>query len=60
MLGASVDWKSKREALIARRNPLFKQYLKNPNDYRLALEIKSIDDQIAECTEHMLVKKGKG
>ncbi len=55
-----MDWKSKREALIARRNPLFKQYLKNPNDYRLALEIKSIDDQIAECTEHMLVKKGKG
>jgi hypothetical protein len=60
MLGVPVDWKSKREVLIARRNPLFKQYLKNPNDYRLALEIKSIDDQIAECTEHMLVKKGKG
>lgn len=59
MLGASADWKSKRAALIARRNPLFKQYLKNPNDFRLALEIKNIDDQIAECTEHMLVKKGK-
>jgi hypothetical protein len=59
MLATSIDWKSKREELKAKRNPLFKRYLKNPEDTHLALEIKEIDDQIAECTEHMLVKKGK-
>jgi len=59
MLATSVDWKSKREELKAKRNPLFKRYLKSPEDTHLALEIKEIDDQIAECTEQMLVKKGK-
>jgi hypothetical protein len=59
MLATSVDWKSKREELKAKRNPLFKRYLKSPEDTHLALEIKEIDDQIAECTEHMQVKKGK-
>jgi len=46
-------WKRKREDLRNRRIPLFKRYAKNPNDLRLALEIKSIDDQIAECTQQM-------
>jgi hypothetical protein len=59
MLATPVDWKSKREELKAKREPLFKRYLKNAGDTRLALEIKLIDDQIAECTEHMLVKKGR-
>ena len=59
MLATSVDWKSKREELKAKRNPLFKRYLKSPEDTHLALEIKEIDDQIAECTEQMQVKKGK-
>ncbi len=60
MLATSVDWKSKREQLKAKREPLFKRYLKNAGDTHLALEIKIIDDQIAECTEQMQVKKGKG
>jgi hypothetical protein len=46
-------WKRKREDLRNRRVPLFKRYAKNPNDLRLALEIKSIDNQIAECTQQM-------
>jgi hypothetical protein len=46
-------WKKKREDLKNRRAPLFKRYEKNPNDLRLALEIKIIDDQIAECTQQM-------
>ena len=46
-------WKRKREDLRNRRVPLFKRYAKNPNDLRLALEIKSIDDQITECTQQM-------
>jgi hypothetical protein len=59
MLASATDWKTKRDELKARRNPLFKQYLKSPQDIRLAQEIKEIDDQIAECTERMLVKRGK-
>jgi hypothetical protein len=43
----------KHEELKATRNLLFKQFLKNPVDTRLALKIKSIDDQVAECTERM-------
>jgi len=59
MFATSVDWKSKREELKARRNPLFTQYVENPNDIHLAVEIKNIDDQIAECTERMELKRGK-
>lgn len=46
-------WKRKREDLKNRRTPLFKRYEKSPCDLRLALEIKSIDDQIAECTQRI-------
>jgi hypothetical protein len=46
-------WKRKREDLKKRRAPLFKRYEKSPNDLDLALEIKMIDDQIAECTQQM-------
>jgi hypothetical protein len=53
LLVTSVDWKSKREELKAKRKPLFTWYAKNPNHIRMALELKHIDDQIAECTERM-------
>ena len=43
--------KKKRDALKAKRDSLFDQYMKHPNDYRFAREIKTIDDEIAECTE---------
>jgi hypothetical protein len=46
-------WKRKREELKKRRAPRFKRYEKNPSDLGLALEIRMIDDQIAECTEQM-------
>jgi hypothetical protein len=46
-------WNRKREDLKNRRAPLFNTYEKNPNDLRLALEIKIIDDQIAECTQQI-------
>ena len=59
MVGTSVDWKSKREELKAKRKLLFTRYVKNPTDIRMALELKHIDDQIAECTEHMELKKEK-
>ena len=46
-------WKRKREDLMSRRIPLFKRYEKSPQDLCLALEIRIIDDQIAECTQQI-------
>jgi len=45
----------KREELIARREPLFKELKDNPTRTHIAIEIKDIDDQIAECT--LLIKQ---
>ena len=52
-------WKRKREDLKNRRIPLFKRYEKNPHDFRLALEIRIIDDQIAQCTYQIEHEGGK-
>ena len=43
----------KREELKARRNLLFKRFLRNPLDTSLALNIKFIDDQVAAYVEQM-------
>jgi hypothetical protein len=51
-------WKRKREDLKSRRIPLFKRYEKSPHDLRLALEIRIIDDQIAECI-HQIEQEGQ-
>jgi hypothetical protein len=53
MMPTAGTWKKKREDLKNMRSPLFETYKKNPNDLLLALKIKVIDDEIAECTEHM-------
>jgi hypothetical protein len=53
MTACAGVWKRRREDLRKRRTPLFKSYEKSPGDLRLALEIKIIDDQIAECTQQM-------
>jgi uncharacterized protein (DUF2344 family) len=42
-------WKEKRQKLKAKRDSLFAKYTKRPQEYQLALEIKKIDDEIAEC-----------
>ena len=46
-------WKKKRDDLKTKRNSLFEKYSKHPHDVHLALEIKTIDDEIAECTQKM-------
>jgi hypothetical protein len=46
-------WKKQRADLSDKRNALFKKYSRNPHDLELALEIKKIDDEIAECTDKM-------
>ena len=57
MLQNEIDARRKREELKAKRNLLFQQFLKNPLDTHLALKIKTIDDQVAECTEQMEQKR---
>lgn len=49
----STTTMTKREELKAERNLLFKRFLRNPQDTRLALKIKLIDDQVAACAEQM-------
>ena len=43
--------KEKRLVLKKKRDSLFAEYTKRPQDYHLALEIKTIDDEIAECNQ---------
>jgi hypothetical protein len=51
VLETAIEEKRKREELKARRDLLFERYLKHPMETRLALEIKTIDDQLAEDTK---------
>ena len=46
-------WKKQRDELSDKRNSLFKKYSRNPQDLELALEIKKIDDEIAEFTDKL-------
>jgi len=57
MLEEEIDARRKREELKAKRNLLFQQFLRNPRDTRLALKIKTIDDQVAKCTAQMERKR---
>ena len=52
-LATTNVWKKKRDDLKTKRNALFDEYSKHPHDVHLALEIKTIDDEIAECTQKM-------
>jgi hypothetical protein len=53
VLPTELEWKDKRTRLTAKRNWLSEQFEVTPNNIRLGQEIKGLDDQIAECTEHM-------
>jgi hypothetical protein len=50
---ATQEIQKRKLELIARRKPLFDWYEKNPNDTSLVLEIKIVDDQIAECNRQI-------
>jgi hypothetical protein len=53
MVAVASVWKKKHDNLKARRNSLFAAYTKDPQNFHLAREIKSIDDEIADCTQHV-------
>jgi hypothetical protein len=48
-----LEWKDKRKGLTAKRNGLSEQFEATPSNIQLGQLIKGLDDQIAECTEHM-------
>ena len=52
-----IDAMRKRAELTRTRNRLFKRFRKHPMDTYLALKIKTIDDQVAECSEQMRQEK---
>jgi hypothetical protein len=58
MSADSSDRRIELEELKARRKLLFKQFVEHPSDVRVSLEIKKIDDQIAELSERMESRKG--
>lgn len=51
------DEEPNRQELKNRRNLLYKLFLMNPKYTRLAVEIKAIDDQLAEWTERKSRKR---
>jgi hypothetical protein len=53
----AIDEKKKLEALRAKRDRLFNQFLKNPSDIKLAIEIKAIDDQVAASSARSTKKR---
>lgn len=54
----AIEEKRKRDELKAKRELLFELYLKHPMDTRLALEIKIMDDQLAEAASQTKRKTG--
>jgi hypothetical protein len=49
----SDSLRARVEQLTGRRKPLSDKFERNPSDTHLALELKNIDDQIAECNQQI-------
>jgi hypothetical protein len=47
------------DELKSKRKPLSERFENNPSDTHLALELKSIDDQIAQCSQQIQDKRRK-
>jgi hypothetical protein len=53
MVAVASVWKKKRDALKTKRDSLFNAYTRDPQNINLAREIKDLDDEIADCTQHV-------
>ncbi len=53
MLHAAGEQETTIEELMEKRRPLFARLQSDPNATYLAIEIKAIDDQIAECNREI-------
>ena len=56
----TIGEKRIRDELKTKRNLLLQEYSKNPTNTCLAIEIRLIDDQIAELTEHLVQQRKSG
>ncbi|GAC1637241.1 MAG: hypothetical protein NVS9B14_17020 [Candidatus Acidiferrum sp.] len=54
------DARKKLQQLRAKRNHLYEQFLKHPWNIKLAIEIKTIDDQVAEFVKSATAKRRSG
>ena len=59
MLLALDSHKIRLQELTRQRKPLAEQFKCNPKDTHLALELKIIDDQIAECNQQIQAHRRK-
>ena len=57
MREVAIDEKIIRDKLKTKRNLLFEKFRRNPSNTRLAIEIRSIDDQIASLTAGISLPK---
>jgi hypothetical protein len=57
MQKSATDNKKLRGELKSIRDVLLEKYSKNPAETRLAIEIRRIDDQIAELTAHLVQQR---
>jgi hypothetical protein len=53
MVATAGVWKKKRDDLKKKRNSLFEIYTRDPQNIHLTHEIKALDDEIADCTQHV-------
>jgi len=56
MRESRIDDKKVRNALKSKRNLLFADFSRNPSNIRLALEIRSLDDWIADLDSTLRMK----
>jgi hypothetical protein len=59
MLSVPSTDEIKLQELRGKRKPLSERFENNPDDTYLALELKIIDDQIAECRQGIQVDRRK-
>jgi hypothetical protein len=57
MQEAAIDENTIRDELKTKRNVLFEKFCRNPSNTHLAIEIRSIDDQIASLTAGISLPK---
>jgi hypothetical protein len=57
MVQTAVNWTERRKGLIAQRNRLFKEFEADPWNIRTGEEIKRLDDEVAECVEHLTMER---
>jgi len=60
MQATAIDQVKIRAKLKVKRNRLFERYFKNPMNTPLAIEIRLIDDRVAEITEHLVQHRKSG